>query len=259
MRDWINKHPFKNESSARLICNLYTGAPITPQTIWQVLDHLRQRVKRLVESESIADVKRRQKLEYLLRTKKWNPYCFRHSAITDDSDHLPEFALTKKVRWVLGSKQPARYIKNRMGDELKNKIHERAGIKIVNKQSQMVSRTCGKCGYVNKLENKYCEGKGCNYPLSQLALDEIKAAEQVKMQELINKSEVGWREQLLKMQHSFESLQQDLQDFKHFERWKWRNQDYLHKQRDQRIKEEVEKGKDLKTVLSEMLDTEQCY
>ena len=25
VRDWINKHPFKNEPNARLICNLYTG------------------------------------------------------------------------------------------------------------------------------------------------------------------------------------------------------------------------------------------
>ena len=38
VRDWINKHPFKNEPNARLICNLYTGAPVTSQTIWQVLD-----------------------------------------------------------------------------------------------------------------------------------------------------------------------------------------------------------------------------
>ena len=50
VRDWINKHPFKNEPNARLICNLYTGAYITSQTIWQVLKQLRQRIKRLVES-----------------------------------------------------------------------------------------------------------------------------------------------------------------------------------------------------------------
>lgn len=88
-------------------------------TIWNVLDHLRKYIKRLMESGSIIDEQKKQKLEYLLRVKKWNPYCFRHSAITDDSDHLPEHALTKKVRWVMGSKQASRYIKQRMGDELK--------------------------------------------------------------------------------------------------------------------------------------------
>jgi integrase/recombinase XerD len=118
VRDWINKHPFKNEPNARLICSLVNGGPVTSQAIWRVLNQLRLRIKRLVqmetetESGSIAatDVQLRQKLEHLLRVKKWNPYCFRHSAITDDSDHLPEYAITKKVRWVMGSKQPCRYI-----------------------------------------------------------------------------------------------------------------------------------------------------
>ena len=49
VRDWINKHPFKNEPDARLICNLYTGAPIRPNAIWQVLDQLRDRIIRLVD------------------------------------------------------------------------------------------------------------------------------------------------------------------------------------------------------------------
>lgn len=205
VRDWINKHPFKNEPDARLICNLYTGSPIRPDAIWQVLDQLRDRIKRLVESGPIENDQKKQKLEYLLRVKKWNPYCFRHSAITDDSDHLPEYALKKKVRWVMNSQQGNRYIKNRMGDELKNKILERHGIKIA-AVPQMVSRTCGRCNYVNKLESKYCEAKGCNYPLTQLALDEIKSAEQKKLQELIDKSN-------LERDNTIQALQQELKSW----------------------------------------------
>ena len=210
VRDWINRHPFKNESNARLICNLYTGRPIKPTTIWLVLRQLRNRIKRLVESESITiDVQRRQKLEYLLRAKKWNPYCFRHSAITDDSDHLPEYAVKKKVRWVMNSQQGRRYIKNIYGDELKNRILEHNGIKIPNKQQQMVSRVCWKCQYVNKLENKYCERVGCNCPLTQLALDEIKTAEQTKMQQLINESN-------LERDNTIQVLQQDIMKLNSF-------------------------------------------
>jgi hypothetical protein len=33
----------------------------------------------------ITDPKEHEILQYLLRTKKWNPYCIRHSAITYDS------------------------------------------------------------------------------------------------------------------------------------------------------------------------------
>jgi site-specific recombinase XerD len=188
VRDWINDHPFKNERNARLICNLLTGAPIRPQLIWDVLNRLKERIKRLMVSPTGNGISedQRQKLEHLLRTKKWNPYCFRHSAITDDSDHLPEYALKKKVRWVINSQQGRRYIKQRMGDELKNKILEHSGIKLAAsiQRSVSVQRTCGRCGYVNKLENKYCEDKGCNYPLTQLALEEIKEAEQKETHEL---------------------------------------------------------------------------
>jgi integrase/recombinase XerD len=184
VRDWINKHPFKNEPNARLICNLANGAPLRSETIWDVLNRLKLRIRRLVAVEQLQE-QQRQKLEYLLRTKKFNPYCLRHSAITADSDHLPEYALKKKVRWVMNSQQGNRYIKNRMGDELKNRILEHSGIKITNKKVQSVSRTCGKCGYTNKLESKYCAANGCNYPLTQGAFEELKAAEQSRMQELI--------------------------------------------------------------------------
>jgi integrase/recombinase XerD len=212
VRDWINKHPFQNEANARLICNLVNGAPITSQTIWQVLEQLRQRIKRLVESGAIED-ERKQKLEYLLRVKKWNPYCFRHSAITDDSDHLPEYAVKKKARWVMGSKQASRYIKNRMGDELKNKILEHHGIKIAS-QSQMVSRICGRCNYVNKLESKYCERVGCNYPMTQGAFDEIKAAEQTKMQELVNKSNLERDNTIQELQQLTKKLDSSMQFYR---------------------------------------------
>jgi hypothetical protein len=50
----------------------------------------------MTENGAIDDEAEKEKLEYLLRTKKWNPYCLRHSAITNDSDYLPEF-YTKKM------------------------------------------------------------------------------------------------------------------------------------------------------------------
>jgi integrase/recombinase XerD len=89
------------------------------------MKQLRNRIVRLLEEDSIADEKEKQKLELLLKTKKWNPYCLRHSAITSDSDYLPEYALKKKVRWSMNSKQGTRYIKRRFicGGKL---IHSRS-------------------------------------------------------------------------------------------------------------------------------------
>jgi integrase/recombinase XerD len=98
LRDWLNEHPFRNEPNARLICNRYTGGPIKPEAMWSMMKYLRSRIVSLIKEDSITNKEEKEKLEYLLRTKKWNPYCIRHSAITSDSDFLPEYALKKKVR-----------------------------------------------------------------------------------------------------------------------------------------------------------------
>ena len=105
VRDWLNEHPFKNSPDARVICNLMNGAPVGPDAMWTMMKQLKNRILRLLETGSIIDKDERQKLEYLLKTKKWNPYCIRHSSITSDSDYLPEYALKKKVSWTMNSKQ----------------------------------------------------------------------------------------------------------------------------------------------------------
>jgi integrase/recombinase XerD len=42
VRDWINKHSFKNEPEARLICNLHNGAPVKPDAMWTMMKQLRR-------------------------------------------------------------------------------------------------------------------------------------------------------------------------------------------------------------------------
>jgi integrase/recombinase XerD len=95
VRDWLNDHPFKNEPEARPICNLITGRAVNPEAMWTMMKQLRNRIVRLLENGTIDDNEERQTLEYLLKAKKWNPYCILHSAITCDSDILPEYALRK--------------------------------------------------------------------------------------------------------------------------------------------------------------------
>ena len=107
VRDWINEHPFKNEPNARLICDLRTGDGIRVDAINDIMKILKKRIIRLLEEGEIMDDKERLSLDYLITTKKWNPYCIRHSSITADSDYLPEYALKKKVRWSMNSKHCA--------------------------------------------------------------------------------------------------------------------------------------------------------
>ncbi len=186
VRDWLNEHPFKNELEARLICNQIIGGPLKSDAMWTMMKQLQSRIARFVNSNDIQDMQEKEKLEYLLVTKKWNPYCIRHSAITADSDYLPEYALKKKVRWSINSKQGSRYIKSRMGNELKSKILEYNGItsdEIQSKKPAVLS--CPRCDITNIPSNKYCSK--CSYPLVPSAYDEIKEEENKKIKELESK------------------------------------------------------------------------
>jgi hypothetical protein len=137
----------------------------------------------MLNSSEITDEQEREGLEYLLKTKKWNPYCIRHSAITADSDYLPEYALKKKVRWSMNSKQGSRYIKRRMGNDLKQKILAHNGIistEELQKKPSVLS--CPRCELVSQIENKYCSR--CSYPLVPSAFEEIKEAEESRLKKM---------------------------------------------------------------------------
>jgi len=180
VRDWLNEHPFKNEHNASLICNLHNGASIKAEALWTVMKQLKKRITRLLQEGSITNKEEKEKLENLIKTKKWNPYCIRHSAITADSDYLPEYALKKKVGWSMNSKQGSRYIKSRMGNELKNKILAYNGIVTEDVEKKKPStQTCPRCDLVNVLENKYCSK--CSYPLKPEAYDELKTTEESRL------------------------------------------------------------------------------
>ena len=79
VRDWLNEHPFKDEPNARLICDLRTGDRIRSDAINDIMKHLKKRIESLLKAGEIKDERERENLEYLLKTKKWNPYCIRHS------------------------------------------------------------------------------------------------------------------------------------------------------------------------------------
>jgi integrase/recombinase XerD len=54
---------------------------VRPEVLWTAMKQLRQRIIRLLENHSISDPNELEKLEYLIKNKRWNPYCIRHSAV----------------------------------------------------------------------------------------------------------------------------------------------------------------------------------
>src|SRR5207249_3891182 len=115
----------------------------------------------------------------------------------------------KKVRWSMNSKQGARYIKRRMGNDLKQKILVQNGII----SEQQIERrptvlNCARCSLVNAIDNKYCSK--CSYPLVPSAFDEIKEAENMKfhaMEERFN----TMQSQLQQLIVAFSNMQEQTQ------------------------------------------------
>jgi len=169
---------------------------------------LKKRITRLIETGYIKGDDK-EKMLYIIGNKIFNPYCIRHSAITSDSDYLPEYTLKKKVRWSMNSRQGSRYIKTRMGNELKNKILAYNGIisenEIVKKPSIL---TCPRCELVNIIENKYCSK--CSYPLKPEAYDEIKQSEEDRIKKLEEKYNQGVNNLREEMENKFQELFQKI-------------------------------------------------
>ena len=86
----------------------------------------------------------------------------------------------------MNSKQGSRYIKTRMGNELKEKILNYNGIVIEteNKKKTSISN-CPRCELVNVIDNKYCSK--CSYPLKPEAFEEIKTEEDKRVRILEEK------------------------------------------------------------------------
>jgi hypothetical protein len=147
------------------------------------MNQLRNRIIRLLQTGEITDESEREKLEFFLKSKKFNPYCIRHSSITSDSDYLPEYALKKKVRWSMNSKQGSRYMKTRMGNDLKQKILAHNGIMSSDElQKKPAVFTCPRCELINAIDTKYCTQ--CSYPLVPSAYEEIKESEERRIKKM---------------------------------------------------------------------------
>jgi integrase/recombinase XerD len=104
----------------------------------------------------------------------------------------------------MNSKQGSRYIKRRMGGDLKNQILVRNGIitdEYAAKQPSVLS--CHRCSLVNAIDNKFCSK--CSYPLTPQAYEEIKENEDQKLKSIQDKHEQdmkSMREQMAEMQQA---------------------------------------------------------
>ncbi|AFU59723.1 hypothetical protein with integrase-like domain [Candidatus Nitrososphaera gargensis Ga9.2] len=205
---WKLEHPFRNDPEAPLFCNTrsdHLGEPLDPDYIWRITDNLKKRIKKLVETGAIKDEKEREKLEFLLRTKKWNPYCFRTSAIREDATYLSHFALTQKVRWVPNTRQASKYMAQTLSKDVVNTILAHDGIVVQESKPRAVISNCPRCQEVNPLEYDICSR--CSYPLTERGFQQIKEEED------------SMKKQLEEMQKRQQKIEAELNSMHHITRF----------------------------------------
>jgi hypothetical protein len=111
----------------------------------------------------------------------------------------------------MNSKQGTRYIKKRMGNDLRRQILIQNGIVSeeaeLQKKPSIVNRP--RCSLVNAIDNKYCSK--CSYPLVPSAFDEIKEAENRKIQEIQQKYEQDMKSMREEMNQQFSQIMSMIQ------------------------------------------------
>ena len=110
----------------------------------------------------------------------------------------------------MNSRQGARYIKRRMGNDLKKQILVYNGVlaeETIHKEPSV--SICPRCTLTNALDNKYCSK--CSYPLIPSAFDEIKAEEEAKIQTLKDKYEQDMKTMREEMNQQFTQIMSMIQ------------------------------------------------
>jgi hypothetical protein len=103
---------------------------MTYYSISYVFRELKNRIKRYYENGLISDQGEREKIKAFLDHKRFNPYCYRTSAIREDAETLSSSNLEIKVGWRRGSKMVKIYLDKYMSKTFKKQLLLRAGIKI---------------------------------------------------------------------------------------------------------------------------------
>lgn len=158
---WLNTHPLKQETDARVWINIGTKNHNKGMAYFTI----RTMLKRLFAKAGIK--------------KRFNPHLFRHSRATFMAKHLTEFQMNQYFGWIQGSGMPATYV-HMSGRDVDNSILKMNGMETgeEKKESQLLPRKCPRCDTINVYDSKHCNKCGGILDLRYAMEQEEKRKEQ---------------------------------------------------------------------------------
>jgi integrase len=160
VKDYLDhEHPMSANSNSIFICG--TGKSLgkslrrTSLYIIYTKRYRQEYFPKLLESPNVLP-EDKQKIRDLLQ-KPWNPYVFRHSALTQKSTILKEHVLRQHAGWSGRSQMHLKYL-HYFGNESSDSLLEAYGIVTKDqKQSDLLRpKQCPNCNEPNKPDSKFC-------------------------------------------------------------------------------------------------------
>jgi ribosomal protein L40E len=173
LANWIDHHPFRNESDAPVWVNVGTTNHGQP------LDYASAR-------KLLRDLARKAGIK-----KRVNAYTFRHSTITHMANLLTESQLCEYFGWKQGSKMPRVYV-HLSGRDVDKRLLEIHGLKRKEEEAlKLTVQICARCKARNSPASRFCNTCGSALNIKDaLDVDErIRRAEEV-MEILLKDNEV---------------------------------------------------------------------
>jgi hypothetical protein len=205
LKEWLHEHPTSDNQDSWL----FVGGSHNNYTYRISEDGMRSRYRyyyqnsyfpKLLEDETVSP--RDKSYIKTMLTKPWNPYIFRHSALTEKSRILKESPLRDHAGWSNTSQMPQVYI-HYFGNESSNSLLEAYGVKNNTSGTMKLFRPkeCPNCNEPNKPESKFCVK--CGMILTYDAYTETIEEKRLKDTQI---------EAMMRKQEQFEQVLQSLID-----------------------------------------------
>ena len=211
VKDYLDhEHPMSTNPNSIFICGIgkSLGKALQRVSLHMIYTkkYRQEHFPKLLENPNVPP-EDKQKIRDLLQ-KPWNPYVFRHSALTQKSTMLKEHVLRQHAGWSGRSQMHLKYL-HYFGNESSESLLEAYGIVPKDQQSIDVLRPkqCPNCSEPNKPDSKFCAK--CRMVLTYDAYSETLERQQEKeseVQKLQQKYEQDMKSMREEMERKFQQI-----------------------------------------------------
>lgn len=177
VKEWLDVHPIKSNPNSYFICALSKGLGhrVTTDSLNKTFHSYKTEYFPKLLNNSEVPQEDKELIKSLLN-KRFNPYTFRHTALTEKSKILKEHILRNHAGWSSTSNMPQKYL-HYFGNESSDSILEAYGLKpSAVSVSKLKAKQCPNCETDNKIDSKFCSK--CRMLLTLQAVEEDREAQE---------------------------------------------------------------------------------